>query len=53
MAKNKCPFQHGKKDEEFAHGNVDDCNLEVKKSLPQAARFTEPNQNRMSRHRGN
>jgi len=53
MSKNKNPFQQGRRNTEFANGNVADANLTVKKSLPEAARFTEPDQNRRIRQRGN
>lgn len=35
------------------YGNVDDTKLKIKKALPEAARFTEPDQNRKIRQRGN
>jgi len=53
MSKNNNPFQKQKRSTEFATGNVADTNLTVKKSLPEAARFTEPDQNRRIRQRGN
>jgi len=49
--KSKKAFKN-KQDVEFGTGNVADLRLEVKKSLPEASRFTEKDQNKKFRQGG-
>ena len=46
MAKKK------KKVDDFKHGNVKGCRLDPKHSLPEASKFTEPDQNKQVKQGG-
>lgn len=46
MSKNKI-----KKVDDFQHGNLKDRQLNMKQSLPEASKFTEPDQNRHMKRR--
>lgn len=52
MSKKKKKTLKNKQETEFSTGNIPDLRLDVKKSLPEASRFTEPDQNKKVKQGG-